>query len=255
MCYENDCGRSNFYGHYETRHEGKQTPRTPLQYTMTVLDDFLRNIVMRRPALQRWSVANDMLPVVHDFITLHHTKYKQWCEKELPKVRAQLAEASKYFRTPLEAELDTILSSIDQLFLLVGDYLYDILISGKPAVQWLLNDERIADVLNAPLFGKAIDYWLRVPLMQLVAHVVDQTVLIQTHKKLTNTFQRGVCTQVRRTTIVNVSQSTDDTAGKLRDAVTIPLEPKRVIRARVFVGTKRIVNRHRFWVVATAIKH
>ena len=129
-----------------------------------------------------------MLPALHAFLKLHYDKYRKWCDEELPKVREQLQDINKYFRTPLETELDTVLAVVHTLFHIAGDYLYDVAIAGKPVVQWILADERLVDVLNKPLFGKAIDYWLRVPLLQLVEHIVDQTVLVQGHTKVANSF-------------------------------------------------------------------
>ena len=181
-----NCSVFIFCGGYGSRKTTNDTNCPCL--AMTVLDDFIRNIVIRRPALQRWSVASGMLPALHDFMQMHHTKYKQWCNSELPKIREHLRAINKHFRTPLEKELDAVLGVIDKMFLVVGDYLYDIVVSGKPAVQWVLSDERVIQVLNTPLFGKAIDYWMRVPFMHLVEHIVDQTVLIQTHKKISNSF-------------------------------------------------------------------
>lgn len=175
---------SFFCGGYGSR----KTTTAHTDITMTVLDDFVRHVVIRRPALQRWSVASGMLPALHAFMQLHHDKYKQWCRIELPKLRDQLQAIHKYFRTPLDKELDAVLGVIDKMFMVVGDYLYDIVVGGKPAVQWLLNDERVVQVLNIPLFGKAIDYWLRVPVMHLVEHIVDQTVLIHTQKNISNSF-------------------------------------------------------------------
>jgi hypothetical protein len=129
-----------------------------------------------------------MLPALHAFLKLHYDKYRKWCDEELPKVREQLNDIKKYFQTPLDAELNTVLSAVDQLFHIVGDYLYDIAIAGKPDVQWILADERLIDVLNKPLFGKSIDYWLRTPLLQLAEHIVDQTVFVHGHTKVANNF-------------------------------------------------------------------
>jgi hypothetical protein len=157
-------------------------------HSMTAIDDLFRNIIVRRPALQRWSSFADMLPILHDVIELYYTKYKKWCRNSLPFVRKVLNEIDKYFNVPLNNEVNVLLSSIEALFKMISDYLYDILIAGKPTVELLSQDPRMILLLNKSILGLSIDQWMKLPLAKLIEHIIDHTVFIHTHKKITNTF-------------------------------------------------------------------
>ena len=45
-------------------------------HSMTAIDDLFRNIIVRRPVLQRWSSFADILPILHDVNELYYTKKK-----------------------------------------------------------------------------------------------------------------------------------------------------------------------------------
>ena len=155
---------------------------------MTALDDVFRNIVIRRPPLQRWSIFDQTLPVLQEFIALYYSKYKEWCRVSLPKVKETLKELDKYFDVALNKELNVILGCIETLFKIASDYLYDVLISGKPNVETLFQDSRVVLLLNKSILGLSLDHWMKLPLFKLIEHVIDHTVFIHTHKKVTNSF-------------------------------------------------------------------